>query len=105
MAETPISVSPELRRLLIHCEENCTADCCKSRAFTIDARTVGSWVDGEHIDRSSNIQAELAELISAIDGLETIIVLEARGLGSVWDRNEIQSLLKKLAACHAAAIK
>ena len=49
--KSSIKLSAELRRLLIHCEENCSADCCKESAFEINERTLRTWFDSERIDR------------------------------------------------------
>ena len=40
-----LKVTPELRRLLIHCEKICTVDCCHRKAFLIDLHTIGQWIE------------------------------------------------------------
>jgi hypothetical protein len=102
--ETSISVSPELRRLLVHCEQKCTADCCKSDAFNIDAVTIRRWLDEERIDRSSNMRSELADLVEHIGTATNRIRFDIRGLESVWEQHDALLFFKKCFDCFPAAV-
>jgi hypothetical protein len=85
---TAISVSPELRRLLIHCETNCTAACCRSAAFETTRHVLRQWIDAERIDRTESILLELSQLLEKIEGLQANLRFEIRHLESEWDQSE-----------------
>lgn len=95
-----INFSPELRRLLKHCEVRCTADCCKSNAFDIDPNTIRKWQEMEPPDRVEdrieNISIELKKLKDeAYDEYQEVHII-ARGLESSWSPAEIKGFFKEL---------
>ena len=93
--KSSIKLSSELRRLLIHCEENCSADCCKDSAFEINERTLRTWFDSERIDRSHQILDELSDLIKFLQGRTEDIFIDARDLESTWKPKSLLTLFSK----------
>lgn len=93
----PVSVSPALRRSLLHLQTRCTADCCKSRAFDLDAPRIESWFRSEPPGRLAETQDAIAVASSEIP-LHKELHLEARGLESEWDPVELSSFLAELSA-------
>ena len=79
-----IRVSPTLRRLLKHCETECTADCCRALAFDITPRRISSWLESERIDRGSALAEEIRNIGKSLNPEADKVRLDARDLGSEW---------------------
>lgn len=88
-------LSPELRRLLNHCETNCYADCCHESAFDISENRLKQWFETERIDRTVSILNELNEVVLNLEG-KTKVFLDVRDLESEWEKERLVSFLKKL---------
>ncbi len=84
MKTKSISVSPTLRRFLIHCEQYCIADCCYSSAFALDSETVSRWLCDERIDRTEALIAEARGIAGSLAPYEKID-FDIRNLESTWD--------------------
>lgn len=91
-----MNFSPALRRLLKHLETRCTAGCCRSRAFELEAPRILSWLRSEPETRRAELLSELASLLGSFRDHGDTIVVEARGLESTWPVVEFTSFLALL---------
>ncbi|MEZ5299678.1 MAG: DUF6331 family protein [Verrucomicrobiales bacterium] len=87
-----ISTSATLRRLLIHCEQYCVAECCHSNAFRIDQQTVERWLSNERIDRTDELIKELSDISGAIADCKNNVYFDIRELESTWSSEEALGL-------------
>ena len=79
-----IPVSPTLRRLLMHCETECMADCCGARAFDITAQRISLWLQAERIDRGRELAEEIRSIRKSLDPEAGKVLLDSRDLRSEW---------------------
>ena len=95
-----ITISNELRRLLISLETNCIADCCKSSAFDINVPNIKKSLELEDNDTGDKIYLELFELLNNDYSNFDKVKLTARKLESEWNTKEfltfIESVTKSL---------
>lgn len=83
-----LSVSPELRLLLLDCNDHCYPECCQSDAFTIEDRNVKNWIQSQHTDRSNSLLTEISDIISSLQEVEGPVVFEVRDIESTWKLDE-----------------
>lgn len=79
-----VRLSPTLRRLLLHCQTECTAECCRGKAFDISVHAITSWLEAERIDRVSQLTREIKDIAERLDPKAGRLCLNERDLYSEW---------------------
>src|SRR5688572_333026 len=100
-----VKLSPTLRRLLLHCQTECTADCCRDRAFDISARTITSWLETERIDRTPQLIREIKDIAGNLDPMVEMLFLEARDLHSEWRSADFATFWARFEKSFANSLK
>lgn len=97
-------LSSPLQQLLIHCQINCTADCCRANAFQISADMIARWLEFDRVDRSSELAYEIQRVKELLDQSEGDVVLATRGLESSWPAGELKAFWGRLESAFASAV-
>lgn len=98
-----VTTSAALRRLLLHCQTQCTADCCKENAFDLSKRSIEEWLAYERIDRSKAIGEEMATIADLLRKATGRLVLDVRDLRSDWKADRLLAFWQVLLGNFALA--
>jgi hypothetical protein len=90
--------------MLLDMQTWCSVDCCKDRAFQLSPTTIRQWLDGERVDRTCELNTEIAQIEKDLDRCNGGVVLTARGMESNWEGPAFRAFWRLFAEAFAGAI-